>query len=316
LPGPHLPTLWAARGRRSPTFTTTRERLELPDGDFIDLVWSDASGARPLVLVLHGLEGGFDSPYVRRVMHTIVAHGWGACLLQFRGCSGEPNRLARSYHSGDTADLSFLLQTLYTRFPAREIGAIGYSMGGNVLLKWLGEQRANAGLAAAVAVSVPFDLAAAARRLDQGFSRFYQRHLLTSLRQKMLAKLARFAVPFSAAELVAARSFWRYDDCVTAPLHGFRDAADYYAQSSCLPRLHAIEVPTLIVHARNDPFLPATSIPRAADCAAALTLEVHARGGHVGFVTDPAPGFTRPWLEARVVRFLQDFLCRPRSGTG
>ncbi len=291
----------------------TTECLELPDGDFVDLAWRDA-GNGPLVIVLHGLEGSVESPYARRIMAAISAHGWGACLLHFRGCSGRANRLPRSYHSGDTGDLSFLVNTLRDRFPTRALVAIGYSMGGNVLLKWLGEQGAEAPLAAAAAVSVPFDLEAAARRLEQGFSRLYQYHLLQSLRGKMSAKLTRFKLPFTAQILTAARTFWHYDEFVTAPLHGFRNAADYYARSSARFYLATIRTPTLILHARDDPFLPETAIPRA--CPTTVTLEIHARGGHVGFLTDPAPGWTRPWLESRLVHYLQTTVFRETAGCG
>lgn len=307
LPGPHLPTLWAARARPRPAVTVVHERCELPDGDFVDLAWVDRTQHGPLVVILHGLEGGLESPYVRRLLQAVDMRGWGGCLLQFRGCGGTPNRLARSYHSGDTADFALLVDRLQTRFPRRPLLAVGYSMGGNVLLKWLGECGSTAPLAAAVAVSVPFDLAAAAVRLDQGFSRFYQAHLLASLRRKMHAKLARFDCPFDAITLAGARNFRQYDEWVTAPLHGFRDAADYYARASSRQFLPAITVPTLVLHARDDPFLPATAIPAARDCAAPVTLEVHAHGGHVGFVTDPAPGWTHPWLETRVTDYLAGF---------
>jgi len=285
---------------------TTGERIELPDGDFVDLAWSDPPRAGPLVVVLHGLEGGLTSPYVRRLFAVLNDRGWGACLLQFRGCSGTPNRLARSYHSGDTGDFAWVIARLRARFPARPLAAVGYSIGGNVLLRWLGQTGPGAPLVSAVAVSVPFDLAAAASRLDRGFSKVYQAHLLGSLRRKMAAKLGRFELPFNAAGLAAARTFWRYDDCVTAPLHGFRDAADYYARASSRYCLQDVAVPTLVLHARDDPFLPASALPRPAACSPAITWEVHARGGHVGFVTDPLPGLTCPWLEGRVAHHLAE----------
>ncbi|MGD9601095.1 MAG: hydrolase [Gammaproteobacteria bacterium] len=309
LPGPHLPTLWAARARRGPTVHPRAERFELPDGDFVDLAWLDAgaSDTTPLVILLHGLEGGLASPYIRRALHAIAARGWGACLLQFRGCSGVPNRLPRSYHSGDTGDLASFVAMLRVRYPVRPLCAVGYSVGGNVLLKWLGERGAAAPLVAAAAVSVPFDLAAAAARLARGVSRIYQAHLLASLHAKMLAKLQRFEMPFTARDVSTARDFRTYDERVTAPLHGFGGADDYYARASSGPFLHRIAIPTLIVHARDDPFLPAQAIPRRETCAASIELELSERGGHVGFVTDPLPGWTRPWLEQRVVHHLVRF---------
>lgn len=279
------------------------ERFELPDGDFVDLVWSGPAGGA-LAVILHGLDGGFASPYVRRLMHALAARGIEACLMQFRGCGGEANRLPRSYHSGDTADLACLVTELHRRHPARPLLAAGFSMGGNVLLKWLGETGAAAPLAGAAAVSVPFELGAAADRLARGFSQVYQRHLVSRLRQRMRAKLALHPMPFDGAALASADTFRRYDETVTAPLHGFRDAEDYYTRASCRQYLHAIAVPTLIVHARDDPFLPAGAIPSPAECGAGVTLEIHARGGHLGFVTDPLPGLTRPWLETRLADFL------------
>lgn len=255
-------------------------------------------------MVLHGLEGSFASPYVRRVMHAAVLRGWGACLMHFRGCSGEPNRLARSYHSGDTADLDFLVAVLRGRWPRRPLGVVGYSMGGNVLLKWLGEQGSAAGVQAGAAVSVPFELAAAAQRLDEGFSRVYQAHLLASLRVSLDRKFGRHALPFSRRELAELKTFHEYDDRVTAPLHGFDGADDYYRKASSRQFIPKIRVPTLILHARDDPFLPEWAIPDAGECPSAVVLEVPARGGHVGFITDPLPGLTRPWLEERIVEFL------------
>ncbi|MEN9727214.1 MAG: hypothetical protein RL434_1580 [Pseudomonadota bacterium] len=303
LPGPHLPTLWAARGRPAPPIAAHPERLELPDGDFVDLVWA-GNDSGPLVVVLHGLEGSFASPYARRVMHAVASRGWGACLLQFRGCSGVPNRLARCYHSGDTGDLDFLVTTLRSRWPDRALCVVGYSMGGNVLLKWLGEHGSAAPVHAAAAVSVPFELAAAAQRLNEGFSRVYQAHLLASLRMSLDRKFATHDLPFSRHELARVRTFHEYDDRVTAPLHGFAGADDYYARASSRQFIPGIRIPTLILHARDDPFLPERAIPQAHECPSSVSLEVPARGGHVGFITDPLPGLTRPWLEERIVAFL------------
>lgn len=279
------------------------ERLELPDGDFVDLVWSGPSGGA-LAVILHGLDGNAASPYVRRLAHALAARGAESCVLQFRGCGGEANRLPRSYHSGDTGDLAFLVDTLRRRHPDRPLLAAGFSMGGNVLLKWLGECGSGVPLVAAAAVSVPFELGAAADRLARGFSRVYQHHLVSRLRQRMRDKLARHAMPFDLAALAGIRTFRQYDGTVTAPLHGFRDADDYYQRSSCRRYLGTVTVPTLVVHARDDPFLPAEAIPTAAECGTGIRLEIHAQGGHLGFVTDPLPGLTRPWLESRLADFL------------
>jgi predicted alpha/beta-fold hydrolase len=257
------------------------------------------------VVLLHGLEGSLHSPYATRLFHAIEACGWAACLMHFRGCSGTPNRLPRSYHSGDTADLAFLLRWLEKQAPRRTIGAVGFSMGGNVLLKYLGENPGTSGLRCATAVSVPFDLAAAAARLDQGFSRVYQAHLLHRLHRRMQVKLRRHSnLPFSRRDLARARTFHDYDDRITAPLHGFESAADYYAKASSARFIPYILEPTLVLHARDDPFLPSEAVPVAAQCGRGVVLEVPAHGGHLGFVTDPLPGLQRPWLENRIVSFL------------
>ena len=319
LPGPHLPTLWAARARPVPRVPVRIERLELPDGDFLDLAFTpEASESQaPLVVILHGLEGSMDSPYARRLMHAVAARGWTACVMHFRGCSGVPNRLPRSYHSGDTGDIAFVLDTLSARQPKRPLTAAGFSMGGNVLLKYLGERGVATPLSAAVAVSVPFDLAAAAERLAQGFSRVYQSHLIGHLKARMRAKLRIHPhLPFSARELARVRSFREYDDWVTAPLHGFAGADEYYATSSSARFVGAVKQPTLVLHARDDPFLPASAVPQARDCGPGITLELPAHGGHIGFVTDPFPGLVRPWLEERLCAFLENALppAAPRHG--
>ena len=296
LPDGHAQTLWAALCRRAPPVHPYRERVELPDGDFIDLAHVGPE-AGPLVLVLHGLEGDLQSRYARAVLTAVAARGWHGVLMHFRGCGGEPNRLARSYHSGDTGDLGRVLAVLAPRAPA--IAIVGYSLGGNVLLKYLGETGALAACAVAVAVSVPFDLAVAADTLNRGFARVYQRRLVSSLQAKTRRKFARIAAPIDLTELARWRDFRSYDDRVTAPLHGFAGVDDYYTRSSCRPFLREVAVPTLIVHARDDPFLDPSGIPRAEELAPSITLELVARGGHVGFVASQAG-----WLERRIVDFV------------
>jgi len=296
LPDGHTQTLWAALCRRVPAVHARRERVELPDGDFVDLAHVGAEDA-PAVLVLHGLEGDLQSPYARALLHAIASRGWHGVLLHFRGCSGEPNRLPRHYHSGDTGDLAHVLDALRRRAPA--LAVAGYSLGGNVLLKYLGERGADAGVAAACAVSVPFDLALAADTLNRGFARVYQRRLVASLQAKAQRKFARLAAPIDLAELAHWRDFRSFDERVTAPLHGFASAEDYYARSSSRPFLHGIDVPTLIVHAEDDPFLDPRGIPGAAELGAPVTLELVARGGHVGFVATESG-----WLERRITDFV------------
>ncbi len=303
LPGPHLPTIWASACRRVPRSALRFERLELPDGDFLDLAWSGARSG-PLVLILHGLEGSHESSYARALLAALDTSGYRGVLMHFRGCSGEPNRLDRSYHSGDTGDLAFVVDTLTRRTGAAPFAAIGFSLGGNVLLKWLGETGPDNPLATAAAVSVPFDLGACADRLDQGFSRLYQHRLLSSMRARFRAKFARRAPPISVGDIGALRNFRSYDDAVTAPLHGFRDAVDYYDRASSRPWLSRIATPTLIVHAEDDPFVPRHAVPHASELSGAVTLELSARGGHVGFVAARGP---RYWLDRRLVEHLRGF---------
>ncbi|MGR8918740.1 MAG: hydrolase [Gammaproteobacteria bacterium] len=301
LPGPHLPTIWASACRPRPRPAVTFERLELPDGDFLDLAWHGPR-AGPLVLLLHGLEGSVESSYVRALLAALDAAGYRGVLMHFRGCSGEMNRLDRSYHSGDTGDLEFVVRHLTEREGRAPVAAVGYSLGGNVLLKWLGELGAAAPLATAVAVSVPFDLAACADRLDQGFSRFYQRRLVSSLKQKFLHKFSGREAPVAVGDVHRLDTFWQFDDAVTAPLHGFSGADAYYRLSSSRQYLSGIRTPTLIVHAEDDPFVPAAAIPDASELAAGVTLEVTAGGGHVGFV-----GTGGYWLERRILAHLGEF---------
>lgn len=308
LPGPHLPTVVASACRPQPRPRLAFERLELPDGDFLDLAWSGA-GDGPVVLVLHGLEGGHQSSYARAILAVLATAGYRGVLMHFRGCSGVPNRLPRSYHSGDTGDLATVVATL-TRRGLTPRAAIGYSLGGNVLLKWLGEQGPVCPLETAVAVSVPFDLGACARRLEQGASRLYQWLLVGSLKRKYLAKFATRASPLGlpAASVARLRTFWTFDDAVTAPLHGFRDATDYYTRSSSRQFLAGIALPTLILHAADDPFVPAAAIPQARELARDVTLELARRGGHVGFVSARRPPQRPWWLERRILAHLDERL--------
>ncbi len=303
----HLQTLWPALLRSGPHPALERERLELPDGDFLDLDWRARERTAPLVLVLHGLAGSSRSPYARGMLEALAGRGWNAAVMHFRGCSGEPNRLDRSYHSGETGDLDRVIETLARRrYPA--LACVGYSLGANVLLKWLGERGAGAPLAAAAAVSVPFVLACAAERLERGLSRLYRWYLLRDLRRDLRRKFSDRNAPIDLEAACTARSFRDFDERVTAPLHGFAGAEDYYARSSCRPYLAAIRCPTLIVQAADDPFLEPSAIPGADELPAAVRLEVSRHGGHAGFVTGPLPWRPRYWLEERIPAFLAEHL--------
>jgi hypothetical protein len=305
--GPHAQTVWARLARRAPEIRFWRERLELPDGDFIDLDWSE-NGNGPIVIVLHGLEGSSGSPYARGLMHAIEQRGWRGVVMHFRGCSGEPNRLARSYHSGDTGDLSCFVNTLRRREPHTPLAVVGFSLGGNVLLKWLGKAGGAAPLRSAVAVSVPYVLGCAADRLNQGFSRLYQWQLLRSLRNNVAEKRNRIKLPLRIRDLSTLRSFRDFDEHVTAPLHGFDGADHYYTVSSSRQYLKDIVVPTLLLHARDDPFMIENAIPEPDELSEAVVLELSTHGGHVGFVTGTWPWRAHYWLEERIPAYLDRYL--------
>ncbi len=292
-----------------PLPTYRRERLNTPDGDFLDLDWVDAQQpAAPLVVLFHGLEGSSASHYARALMQAVAAQGWQGVVVHFRGCSGEPNRLPRAYHSGDSAEIGWVLRKLHRT--DRQIFVVGVSLGGNALLKWLGEAGASAGeyISSAVAVSVPYDLAAADTALSSGVGLLYARHFLRSLIPHTLAKAQRFPGHTGLNHLAAirtSRTLRQFDDAVTAPLHGFANAADYYARSSSGQYLSGIALPTLLLHAHNDPFLPITAIPDPKHLPACVKLELSRHGGHVGFVNGPLPGHLN-WLPHRVIgHFLQ-----------
>ena len=306
LANPHAQTLWPVLCRRRPHLALRRERLILPDGDHLDLDWTGGTqGLR--VLLLHGLEGSSGSHYARGLLAACVARRWRGVVMHFRGCSGMPNRLARGYSAGDTADLAHVAQLLHQREPATPLAVVGYSLGGNALLKWLGEAGSSAPVQAAVAVSVPFLLDSAARRMGRGLSRLYQHHLLHALRRSYRAKFQQRADgPVTLDELAQLRDFYAFDDRVTAPLHGYAGVDDYYARASCRPYLRHIAVPTLILHAHDDPFMLPEAIPDPAELSACTHLELSGGGGHVGFVGGRWPWRAEYWLEQRIPAFLAE----------
>ncbi len=288
------------RQRRLPHLT--RERVELEDGDFIDLAWSGPEDG-PIILFMHGLEGSLQSHYVGGIMHALVRYGFRVCFMHFRGCSHEPNRLPISYHSGKTDDPQQVLEHIRNRQQEDIYAAIGVSLGGNVLLKWLGEQGVNTPLKKAVAISVPFQLGDAARRLEQGASRFYQRHLISRLQARYKEKFSRITSPLNI-DIDSLNTFRLFDDQVTAPLHGFDGVADYYRRSSCRQFIPAIRIPTLILHDRNDPFMFTDSVPCASELPENVCLELAEHGGHVGFISGVIPGVAHYWAEQRIAQWL------------
>ncbi len=307
LPGPHLQTLWAALIRPKLPLSIFNERLELPDGDFLDLAWA-GKGEGPIVVVLHGLNGSIHSPYVNGILHAIDKHGWRGVLMHFRGCSGVPNRLARAYHSGDTEDLQFLIKTIMHREPHIPLFTIGYSLGANVLLKWLGESGARNPLKAAVATSIPFELNKTATRLTKGFSRCYQQRLIHELVKAHKRKFKDMPEPIHFGNLNHLRTFYEFDNAITAPLHGFKNAQDYYTQSSSRQYLKHIQTPTLIVHAKDDPFTTLDALPEPHEISTAVSLELTEDGGHVGFVAGKYPWQPVYWLEDRIMDYLEPYL--------
>lgn len=312
LSNTHAQTICSTLTRRVKAPIDKHERFELPDGDFIDLAWAinGLSDDAPLVIFLHGLGGSVDSSYVAGQLRAFNRRGWRGLLMHFRGASKEPNRLPRAYHSGDTGDLDRLMHVLDQREPNTKKAIVGISMGGNVLLKWLGEQGTQSTVRAAVAVSVPYQLRLVADRVNQGFSRVYQKYLLGRLREIFLRKLEQYpnTLPWSAADLEAARCFWTFDESITAPLYGFRHVHDYYRESSSRQYLNRITTPTLLIHALDDPFMTPEVLPTVDELSEHVTLELSQRGGHVGFITGQVPGVPVYWLDERIPDFLQDYI--------
>jgi predicted alpha/beta-fold hydrolase len=304
LPGGHLQTIYPATAIAKPPVSFRRERWDTPCGqDFIDVDLVDrtpGTPGAPCVMLFHGLEGSSNSHYARALMAAVQARGWHGAIPHFRGCSGEANLAPRFYHSGDAEELDWIIRRLRPRYPGPFYIA-GVSLGGNALLRWLGEQQRGAEIIeAAVSVSAPLDLAAGGAALSRGLNRIYTRMFLDTLKPKALAKLERFPGLFDRERLLAARDLYSFDNVVTAPLHGYRDTDDYWHRASAKHVLHDITVPTLVLNARNDPFLPGQFLPT--DAAKAVTLQYTATGGHVGFPTGPFPGRI-DWLARRILHF-------------
>jgi len=305
LSNAHLQTLLPVFIRNNLSLSGIEQRLELDDGDFLDLFWTGKPFAnQPVVIVFHGLEGSIESPYAKGILTAIKKHGWIGVLMHFRGCSASPNRLPRSYHSGETSDAKFLLNWLNTHLPDSPLAAVGFSLGGNMLLKLQGELAGESPFKAVVSVSAPLVLAACANKLNVGFSRIYQRYLMTHLKRKLHTK----ARQHNYAKLInQLSSFWKFDDQVTAPLHGFATVDDYYKQSSARQYLKMIESPSLIIQALDDPFMSRDIIPDITELSAHTELELSQNGGHVGFISGSVlhPEF---WLEQRIPEYLSRYI--------
>lgn len=320
LPGGNAQTILPALLGAAPSIRYMRERWDslgadgLPDGDFVDIDWlADEQGGAlwiegaPLVVMFHGLEGSSRSHYARALMNAVRARGWNGCVPHFRGCSGEINRLPRAYHSGDSAEVAWILGRIAATRKPCTLYVAGVSLGGNALMKWAGEQgNAAAGLVRAIAaVSSPLDLAAAGAALGQGFNIAYTRMFLETLKSKSLAKLRNFPGIFDHDRMRRSRNLYEFDNAVTAPLHGFRDTDDYWSRASAKPWMKQITVPALALNAKNDPFMPAAALPAARDVSAAVSLEQPDEGGHVGFAVAGKRALSIDWLPQRILNFFE-----------
>ncbi|MGZ8237196.1 MAG: hydrolase [Methylobacter sp.] len=322
LSNSHLQTIYPALLRKTPDPPDyRRERLTTPDYDFIDIDYC-GTGNQPLIILIHGLTGSSQSDYIKGLQSALLKQGFRSAALNFRGCSGQSNNRARSYHSGETEDIHFLYRTLREREPETPLGAVGFSLGGNVLLKWLGEQGEQLHLFAAVAVSVPLLLGPCATKLDKGFAKCYRGRLLNALKVYMRNKLQHLESIGQSQEalkikelgdLSAINSFWQYDDRVVAKLHGFNDVHDYYQRSSSRQYLKSISVPTLVIQAVDDPFMTKEVLPGLDEISPHVHLELTQRGGHVGFVSGSIPFKPKYWLEQRIPEFLRNALLSAKA---
>ena len=299
---------WAFRYRPK----LRRESLELPDGDVTAVDWvvdsDDLPASTPLLVILHGLESSAQSAYARMIMQAAARRQWRCCVLHFRDCGDYRNRLPRRYHAGETNDIRYFLNTLVAAGNTGPILGAGYSLGGNVLLKYLGEVGDASPLKAAVAVCVPLDLYKCAEALDRGFSRFYQWYLLKSMKKSVRAKFDPHTAAFDWDKTMRSRTFAEFDDAVTAPLHGFAGMSDYYDRCSSNQFLQDIAKPTLIINALDDPFMTPGVIPHRDRLSECVSLEISEKGGHVGFVSGGTPWRPEYYLPPRIAGFLESHL--------
>lgn len=340
LPGAQLQTLWPALVSPRPHVNWRRERWDTPDGDFIDVDFEadwpargarggecadrrsrphpdteqglrtvSNQGAAPRLVLFHGLEGDSNRPYARALMAATRELGWQGLVVHFRGCSGSLNRAPRAYHSGDSAEINWILRRLRDRYPSAPIIAAGVSLGGNALLKWLGEQgeAATQVIDVAAAICPPQDLHAGAASLSSGINRIYTEYFLRTLRPKALAMAQTHPGLIDVDRVRRSRNFFDFDDAVTAPLHGFTDCFDYWRRSSCRQFLAGVRLPTLVINAHNDPFVPAACLAAPGDVSPQVRLDYSAGGGHVGFASGAPPGHLA-WLPSRIIAFAEEHL--------
>ena len=312
----HAQTIYPSVPWASPErLTLRREVLKLPDGDETAVDWvvetEGTPKTAPLLIILHGLEGSAESTYARMLMQAAVARQWRCCVLHFRDCGDYRNVLPRRYHAGETNDVRYFVAKLEREGQFGPMIAAGYSLGGNVLLKYLGESGAGCPLKGAAAVCVPLNLHNSAEAINSGISKGYQRYLLKRMKRSVTRKFDRYTAAFDWEKAMAAKTFAEFDDAVTAPLHGFAGKDDYYDKCSSVNFLKHIERPTLIVNALDDPFMTPDVIPEPEALSENVTLEVSEHGGHVGFIEGGPPWRPRFYLPERLIGFLEPLTVRP-----
>jgi len=313
LNNPHLQTVMPRIIRNKPLFNAKWQTLKTPDGDFIDLAWSEdwtrhITKKKPIFVLFHGLEGHFNSPYANGLMHAFAQQGWLSVMMHFRGCSGKPNRMARAYHSGETDDPRLFLEQLRHQFPKQPKIAIGVSLGGNMLVNYLAKYNHDPIIDAATVISAPLDLAACSEKINQGFSKIYRNYLLHSLKKNALKKEAQLkkALNVSAQSIKKLKTLFDFDNKITAPLHGFKNAQDYYRQCSGINVINNVVIPLQVIHAQDDPFMTQDVIPNFP-----LNNNIHYRlfkqGGHVGFLSG---SLAKPifWLEHAMPNYYQHIM--------
>ncbi|MCL9775598.1 hydrolase [Vibrio methylphosphonaticus] len=314
----HIQTLIPRIIRRGTLFSPVWETLDTPDDDFVELAWSEdphkeSAKNKPIFVLFHGLEGSFDSPYANGLMHAFASQGWLAVMMHFRGCGPTPNRLARAYHSGEIGDARHFIELLDHRYPNANKVAVGISLGGNMLSNYLAHYKHDTKLTSATIVSAPLDLAACSRRIEQGFSKVYRKYLVSSLKKNALNKihLLSEALDLTAEHVQGMTKLYEFDNLITAPLHGFKNADDYYQQCSALPRLNDIVIPTQFIHAKDDPFMSHEVIPNY-ELPTHLSYHLLERGGHVGFLSG---SWSKPtfWLEEVLPKYYQHLRVAPTS---
>ena len=314
LRNPHLQTLWASKARNVAAPKHNTERLELSDGDFLDTNWSlplaagkqqhGAQADRGIVCMFHGLGGSLQSAYASATFNALEKTGFDVAFLHFRGCSGEPNRLAKAYHSGATDDIRYFINLVAQRFPGTALHAVGFSLGANALLKYLGEEGGSCRLHSAIAIAPPLVLQEGANKLNTGFARIYQRYLLRTMQTHLEEKRQRYPELDLPVNVSGLKNFWQFDDAVTARVHGFTDAHDYYTKSSSRQYLPKIDCRTHIIHSQDDPFFTPAVVPAENELSQETTLEISAHGGHVGFVAEKNAAGNRYWLDQRIPEVL------------